>query len=289
MELKNHQPPLDVEQQIENLKNIGLVINNEDYARKILNDISYFRLIKGCGIGLKERNSSFDGSITFENIVRIYFFDAKLRQLISEQIEKIEINFRCRLCNFFCCKYGVTEYENVTHFVNEDFHNEFLEAINKEITRKCEFPFVKNFKNNYFGGKLPMYALAEIATFGTLSKFFKNMMSTDKKDFAKIYGVGYTYLESWIEHISSVRNICAHYNRIYNFKLPKRPMLYSHDNVEPNKIFATLLCIKRLLPRDRHWVEFADTLEILFEKYPDIDKFCIGFPADWYNKLINEK
>ena len=289
MELKNHQPPLNVEEQVKNLKEIGLVINDEEYAKSILNDISYFRLIKGYGLGLKERNSNFDGTVTIENIVQIYFFDANLRQLISVLIEKIEVNFRCRLCNYFCCKYGAIGYENPAYFKNLQYHNEFMEEINKVILRNCNSPFVKNFQNNYIDGKLPMYSLAEISSFGTLSKFFKNMLNADKKEFAKIYGVGYTYLESWIEHIVTVRNICAHYNRIYNFKIPNRPMLYSHDNVEPNKIFATLLCIKRLLPRDRHWIEFADTLEALFEKYSDVDKARIGFPQDWYNKLVNEK
>ena len=41
-----------------------------------------------------------------------------------------------------------------------------------------------------------------------------------------MYGVGYTYLESWIESIAYVRNVCAHYGRIYNAKLIKRPLLY---------------------------------------------------------------
>lgn len=289
MDLKNHQPPLNVEEQVENLKEVGLVVKNDEYAKSILNDISYFRLVKGYGLGLKKRNSNFDGTVTFEHIAQLYFFDANLRQLISVLVEKVEINFRCRLCNYFCCKYGVTGYENSSYFKCEQYHNEFMEEVDKVILRNRNSPFVKNFQNNYSEDKLPFYAVSELTSFGTMSKFYKNMINSDKKEFAKNYGVGYTYLESWIEHIVTVRNLCAHYNRIYNFKLPNRPMLYNHDNVNPNTIFATLLCIKRLLPRDKHWIEFADTLEILFEKYPDVDKLCIGFPQDWYNKLINEK
>lgn len=33
-------------------------------------------------------------------------------------------------------------------------------------------------------------------------------------------------VESWLESISYVRNICAHYGRLYNAKLSKTPMLY---------------------------------------------------------------
>ena len=63
MELKEHQPSMSVDEQLENLKAIGLKIDDEDYARQILNDISYFRLIKAYGLGLKRKNTDFDGSI----------------------------------------------------------------------------------------------------------------------------------------------------------------------------------------------------------------------------------
>ena len=56
MEIKEHQPSMDIDEQIDNLKAIGLIIGNEDYARQILNDISYFRPIKPYGLGLKKKN-----------------------------------------------------------------------------------------------------------------------------------------------------------------------------------------------------------------------------------------
>lgn len=42
----------------------------------------------------------------------------------------------------------------------------------------------------------------EIFSFGTLSKFYKNMLNGDKKAIAKSFGVGYTYQESWLESMS---------------------------------------------------------------------------------------
>lgn len=59
VELKKHQPPMTVEEQIENLKSLGLIIDNEDEVKDFLNDISYFRLIKGFSIGLKKRNDIY--------------------------------------------------------------------------------------------------------------------------------------------------------------------------------------------------------------------------------------
>lgn len=90
-------------------------------------------------------------------------------------------------------------------------HKTFIEDIKEEVGRNSKAPFVRNFRDNYEGGELPIYALVEVFSFGTLSKFYKNMKNVDKKVVAKSFGIGYTYLESWLESISYVHNICAHY------------------------------------------------------------------------------
>ncbi len=41
----------------------------------------------------------------------------------------------------------------------------------------------------YEDSKLPLYALIEVFSFGTLSKFYKNMISSDKKEIEKLFGV----------------------------------------------------------------------------------------------------
>lgn len=58
-ELKKHQPSMTIDEQISNLKEIGLIFEDEEYARKILNDISYFRLIKAFSLNLKPKNGNY--------------------------------------------------------------------------------------------------------------------------------------------------------------------------------------------------------------------------------------
>ena len=55
-ELKKHQAPMTIEEQIGNLMEIGLAVADEEYAQKILNDISYFRLVKAYSLGFKGKN-----------------------------------------------------------------------------------------------------------------------------------------------------------------------------------------------------------------------------------------
>lgn len=287
-ELKKHQPPMTIDKQIENLKNIGLIVENEEYAKKILNDISYFRLIKAYSLNLKSKNGKYCKKVTFEQIVELYLFNANFRQVIFPEIEKVEINVRCRIANYFAEKYGVLGYLEADNFVNAEYHKMFLDDIEEEIRRNSKAPFVKNFHDNYEGGNLPIYALVEILSFGTLSKFYKNMKNQDKKAIAKLFGVGYTYFESWLESISYVRNICAHYGRLYNAKLSKTPILYkeySEAGIGNNRIFGVLLCLKHLLKGDDHWNLFVDKIELLFDKYESVDIKTMGFTEKWKELL----
>lgn len=126
--------------------------------------------------------------------------------------------------------------------------------------------------------------MIELFSFGTLSKFYKNLKKEDKKAIALEYGVGYTYFESWIEHIAFVRNICAHYGRVYNVNLSKTPTMYkqyTEQGISSVRIYATLICIKHILPQDRHWTEFLEIIVMLFDKYQYEKKEFIGFPENW--------
>ena len=91
-ELKQHPLPMTIDEQIENLKSLGLIIENEEYAKKILNDISYFRLIKAYSLGFKPKNGKYEEGVTFEQIVELYLFNANFRQVTFAEIEKIEVN-----------------------------------------------------------------------------------------------------------------------------------------------------------------------------------------------------
>lgn len=287
-EHKQHQSSMTIEEQVENLKSIGLIVNDEEYAKKILNDISYFRLIKAYSLNLKPKNGNYENDVSFEQIVELYLFNANFRQIIFPEIEKVEINVRCRIANYFAEQYGVLGYLEADNFINPEYHQAFLEDIEEEIRRNSKAPFVKNFRDNYEGGNLPIYALVEVFSFGTLSKFYKNMKNPDKKTVARSFGIGYTYFESWLESISYVRNICAHYGRLYNAKLSKTPILYkeySQAGIGNNRIFGVLLCLKHLLKNDSHWNLFVDKVEMLFEKYESVDIRTMGYPENWKGLL----
>lgn len=291
MEKKQHQPACSIDELIDNLESKGLEIPNEESAKAFLDEVSYFRVIKAYSLGLKEKNGNYNPGTSFDEIVELYSFNTYFRQLLFPQIERIEITLRSRIANYFSATYGVLGYYDCANFATAKYHQEFLHDQEREVGYNSRSPFIKNFRDNYVGGNIPFYALVEVLTFGTLSKFYRNLLPEAKKAIASSYGVKYTYLQSWIESISHVRNICAHYGRLYNAKLSKAPTLYnsySKLGISNYTIFAVLLCIKHLIPNDYRWETFIDTLNDLFEKYPHVKKETMGFPDNWKELLITE-
>ena len=285
---KEQQDALGVNAQIENLKSLNLIIDDEKFAFDFLNDISYFRFIKAYSLGLKPKNGNYYDGVTFEQLVELYLFNSNFRQLLFPQIERVEINLRCRVGNLFSEKYGVLSYKDSRLFRDSYYHGLFLKDIEAEIKRNRRAPFIRNFHNNYIDGEVPLYALAEIFSFGTLSKFYKNMLNIDKKEIADMYTIPYPYFESWIESIAYVRNLCAHYGRLCNAKLSKTPRLYQEDikrGITNHRIFGILICLKHILPENKQWYEFIESVDLLFQKYPHVEKQTMGFSENWKDLL----
>ena len=165
MEAKQHQPAISINEQIENLKELGLIIENEEKAKAFLNDVSYFRLIKAYSLGLKPKNGSYQANITFDLLRELYLFNAAFRQLLFAQIERVEVNLRCRISNHVSMIYGVMGYKQAGNFSNQAYHEAFLAEVKSEIERNKRLPFVTNFLNNYEGESLPYLCNSRVAEF----------------------------------------------------------------------------------------------------------------------------
>lgn len=279
---KSYQPPISIDKQIENLVSLGLEIEDTSYAKDVLNRVSYYRLIKAYSITLKEDGRYIEGT-TFENIVELYLFDMEFRHILFSLIEHIEVYLRAVITNYFSLKYGNFGYKNLNNYGKNNYQKNTLDELEREINRNRKSPFIRNFKDNYEGGEIPLYAAIEVASLGTLSKMYKNMKNDDKKAISTTFGVDYVYLESWIENLAYVRNICAHHGRLYGSKLTKTPKLYKEylkKGVSNNTIFASILNLK-VLAENKHYNEFHSKLSKIIDKYPLVDLQHLGFVNNW--------
>jgi abortive infection bacteriophage resistance protein len=172
---------------------------------------------------------------------------------------------------------------------NKEYHKKFLEELEREKRSNKRELFVEHHINNY-NGVLPIWVATEIMTFGMLSRLYSNLTTEDKSKIANHFiGVNHRIVTSWLRSLSVLRNICAHYGRLYNRKFNLAPAIHedlSNYKIENNKLFANIVAIKYLLPYEDELDRLIDDLNKAIKKWArDIDLRLIGFPDNWVEIL----
>ncbi len=163
-----------------------------------------------------------------------YNFDCSLRLILFDAIEIIEVALRVKIINHLSqAKDSGLWYLDESLFEKMEYYEDFLLDFKYEFERSTE-PFAKeyiahtNWDSESMEGDNPdAWMILEVATFGTLSKMYKNLKSqlpqraTIANEF-ELYSA--KELSSWLEAISVLRNIIAHHSRLWNRSLSKQPM-----------------------------------------------------------------
>ena len=118
------------EQQIEELRNKGIIIDYDEGLR-FLQNVNYYRL----SAFFLPYKSNLKG-VLFSRIVRLYEFDSKLRALLVPLIETIEIRFRSRIAYIFSERYGAEGYLESSSFSSRHDHEAFIAHIKKNVSKR---------------------------------------------------------------------------------------------------------------------------------------------------------
>lgn len=130
------------------LKSRGLIISDEAKAVRYLESIGYYRLSAYMYPFLKipkETHQYKDGT-TFQQVLNLYRFDKKLRMLLLNEIEKVEIAIRRAIMNIPVQMTGdIYWLTKSIHFANQRTFQETKNTIDKEYAKSTE-EFIKHFK-----------------------------------------------------------------------------------------------------------------------------------------------
>lgn len=273
------KPALDYDSQVDLLISRGLCVIDKIRAKEILQQTNYYRL-SAYSLGLRDENIYHEG-VTIERIYNLYCFDENLRQLLFGIIEPIEIRLRSEISYYLANTYGNVSHLNSNIVKDRCMYYRFLSDYYGNLKSMKKYDFVAHNIDKY--GELPIWAVVEMCSFGSLSMYYSNMLDKDKKAIADVFGVSIAHLPGWLECLCEIRNICAHSGRIYNKILLKKPKLYSeHEKYLGSKIFKDLLIIKKLYQKcSDKWDSFYNNLIALIDAYPDVNMKFIDFPHDW--------
>jgi abortive infection bacteriophage resistance protein len=236
MKKSHNKSFLTFEKQIQLLKDRGLIITNETQTTNELSTIGYYRL-KAYFYPFKEfkngvRIDKFKPNISWQNVIDLYNFDRKLRLLVLEATEWIEVSLRAKIAYLISKKYGDLGYLNKNNFHHKFEHKYWLEHI-KDKYKKEEHSHI--------------FELIDAISFGSLSKLYSGLKNEDKKEIAEYFAVPYQKMQEWIRTLVYIRNTCAHHSILWNITLRIAPEKFDDIDIPNNKIYIVLMALSKLL------------------------------------------
>ena len=269
----------------------GLNITDRQKAERYLSTIGYYRLSAYMIPLMKTPKSAklFKSGVSFRQAMMLYRFDKKLRMLIFNEIEKVEVAIRATIVNTICeltgDKFWMT---NPVHFADASKFANTLSLISKEVRRSHE-EFITDFRTNHTDPYPPVWMLAEILPFGYITNIFCNLKDKKlKKKVSQQFGLQVPPFESWMTKLYLTRNDCAHHARVWNKRNTMNPTIPNRMtrpwitlSTDPLKVYHDICIIKYLLDVVSPNNDMLAKLRWLFVDFPEIDLAAMGFPKGW--------
>ena len=284
--------PTTYEEQLERLVSRGVVIEDEERCKKVLEDVNYYRLT-AYFLPFKMSDGNYIKGTSFLRVYEIYEFDRKLRRALFTALEDVEISLRAKFAYYHAHKYGAAGYLDPASFSAKHDHTKFLKNFEREVNYNKKTPFVKHHIEKY-NGVFPIWVACELFSFGMLSLFYADMQLPDQKYLSRrVYGTIPKNVASWLRCCSDLRNICAHYGRLYFRVFPAIPAGFSksYSSEQLVRLWGAALALKGLYPDAVKWNnEVLPSLTALYEEYADVISMKhIGFPENWNEILYINK
>jgi len=322
------KPFLTVPEQIRRLRERGMDCGTDNFATSVLERYGYYRLSGYWHLyrarptfpapefdddGREIRLDRFVHGTNLAHVVALYDFDHELRTRLSDALSLIEVSLRF----FVGHRLGrddrfshrkpevlgaVRESELSSAHDPTTSYVEWLEEYDRHEKRARD-SFVLHFRRNY-GPHLPIWVATEVMSFGVLSNLYPLMRQVDQEILAARFQISTANgrgdrgaMSNWFNSLRNVRNICAHYGRIWNRtfdvlidapgQLRTDPDTHlaclAHESVS-NKLYGILVVMRHLLlsiaPQCTDIIEIVDFIEARSRRIR-FGLNQLGFPDDW--------
>ncbi len=286
--------PLTFAQQLQQLKNRGLIIDDDSRTLSHLRTIGYYRL---SAYWHPLRKKTRDGTITddfeegsqFDEVISLYEFDRRLRLLVMDAIERIEVCARALFTYQVGHRYGTFGHTRPANFYPKFDHALWLQKLEKD-TAGSKDVFIAHYKDNYTGfPTLPIWMATEVMSLGSLSRGYWGLKNDDKRSISDEFSLHHKCLADWLHALTYIRNICSHHGRLWNRELAIRPGKMRAIDWNPpltprnNRLFFVLLMLRHLLRRAHDSNEWKHQCDHLLKPIAEDKKWraAMGVPENW--------
>ncbi len=297
--MKYEKEALSLEAQADKLLARGVVADRDELIRR-LQAVNYYRL---SGYLHPYRIRDAQGALTDEyrpgthlgEVWRRYNFDRRLRIVLLDAIERIEVAVRTRLVFHFTHAHGPFGYLdplNLPGFKTITEYMEWRTGLVEETRRAKKELFVRHFNGKYgdHHKELPLWMLSELMSFGSMLRFSSGVDADIPQAVANEFGMPDEHFISWLKALYSVRNSCAHHSRIWNREFgvaPKTPhknkfkTWHEEPKLPNHRIGYTLAVCHFWLEKISSTSQWRERLFALFDEYPEIPLGRMGLPENW--------
>ena len=285
--------------QIRGLTDRGMAVPDVAFAARCLTHIGYRRL-SAYGMPLqssREPTARFRPGTSFDQVIMLYMFDQRLRSLLLEALSYVEISVRNQWSHHVVQSSSKGEFAHLDAIL---FDTRYYSSNVQELERNYN---QVHKRSSLAFQSASIWDIATTMPFGSLSKWYSSL--TDPKvrqSISSNYGMDEMVFVNAIKHLTSVRNMCAHHERIWNraietgLTIPRR-LSGSRDNVtafnksnrDRRRIYNTLVIIIHLLETITPNGGWSERLLALLAEYRYVPYHSMGFPPGWREFTIWQK
>jgi len=316
------KPHLTYQQQLAKMRARGLTYKDHILAIQSLKRIGYYRLsaytypfrILDESQSTPVLRDEFERGTTFEDALYLYAFDEKLRTILLEGLNAIEIGLGVQV-GYTLGKRSPIGHENVNdlnvHACNEVIsytsdgtpvtqYAAWRMRYEKLLVDAKNEVYVQHHQREY-GGHFPVWVATEFMDFGCLLRLFDMLRTEDKKKIALAFGVdrdGHEVLFKWLKALNVLRNHCAHSNRVWNRATVNAPGRYRSGIVDARlhhlnaiadserpRIYIVAAIVAYLSTKINPQTNWPRTFATQVKKFKSVRGRTVGtemgFPEDW--------
>jgi abortive infection bacteriophage resistance protein len=283
------KPATTYTEQVELLQQRGMVIDDPAEAEFYLQHLNYYRLgAYWLPFEVDHATHRFRTGTRFADVLKLYVFDRELRLLVLDAIERVEVSVRSQWAYQMAHRHGPHAHLDPALAYRRRLWEQNLTRLADEVNRSDE-TFIRHLVETYTEALPPVWAVCEVMSLGQLSRWYNSLKSmATRRAIADVYALDEKVLQSWLHHLTHVRNTCAHHSRLWNREftitalLPRtKPAgLAAQLNDGSRRLYNTLVlllhCMDLVAPH-HHW---RRRLAALLSAHR-IDVSEMGFPMGW--------
>ena len=268
-----------IEEQIKLLKKRGMIFDDEDKAKQILEDVGYYRLGFYWYHFQKDfKKHLFLDNTHFSTVINLYYLDVDLRFLLIKVLSRIEINLRTRIIYIVSNHYKDNPFWFADKKIMKNQFEDTLDNFYTDIKKKNKviIEHHRKYPNDKYA---PAWKTLEFMTLGSLYTLFTSLKEEEiKTAIASKYRVrNIKVFDNYFKVIRNIRNICSHTRVLYDLSyyetVVKKGVVKISDE-EKNSLSAIIKVISYFLQQisANRANDFQNNLKELFLRHSDNER-----------------